>query len=674
MLSRLQSLPRDARDTLFLLAVIGWVVMPQVARLPWWCSALTAGVLAWRAMLALRGAALPRPVWLLVLLAGTVAATFLTHRTLLGRDAGVTLIVVLLALKTLELRARRDAFVVFFLGFFALLTNFFFSQSLPVAAAMLVGVLGLLTAVVNAHMPVGRPPLLQAARTAGTMALLGAPVMAVLFMLFPRVAPLWGIPSDTLTGRSGLSDTVQVGTVARLALEEGVALRVRFEGQAPAGAQMYWRGPVLSQFDGREWRPLLPRNTASAAAVLPQDTVQPQSGEPLRYTVTLEPSSRIWLPVLDAAVEGPTAPGLGAFHGGELQWMAERPVTDLLRYGAASRPDYRAGNRSRAQLPVYRELPPARNPRTLQLATEILAQVGAANREAQIEAALARLRGGGYTYTLDPGVYGDDTADEFWFDRKEGFCEHIASAFAVLLRGMDIPVRLVTGYQGGELNPVDGWWTVRHSDAHAWTEAWLDGRGWVRIDPTAAVAPARVGQLQRLRPPPGLFANMVGTVSPGVLLQLRQAWEAVNGRWNQWVLNYTQSKQLDLLRDLGFEAPGWEDLGFLLIGLVVTASLAGAAWARWDHQRQDPWLRLLAQARRRVQAAGVQAPPQGGPRQLAQALTDRFGERARVLADWLLALEAQRYARDPGADLRRLRRDFDRLPWPAPTPPARPAR
>lgn len=666
MLSRLHALPREARDTLFLLVVIGWVVLPQVARLPWWCSALAAAVLAWRGLLAVRGAPLPRPVWLLVLLAITIGATFLTHRTLLGRDAGVTLIVVLLALKTLELRARRDAFVVFFLGFFALLTNFFFSQSLPLAAAMLVGVLGLLTALVNAHMPVGRPPLLQAARTAGTMALLGAPVMAVLFVLFPRVAPLWGIPGDQLTGRSGLSDTVQVGTVARLALEDGVAMRVRFDGPVPPAETLYWRGPVLGQFDGREWRSVLPRNTPSAAVLLPQDRVQPRETPPLAYSVTLEPSSRIWLPVLDAAVDGPAAPGLAAWSGGELQWMSDRAVTDLLRYRAASHVDYRAGNRARALLPVYRELPPGRNPRTLQLATDLLRQVGPKNREALVEAALARLRSGGYTYTLEPGVYGDDTADEFWFDRKQGFCEHIASAFAVLLRGMDIPVRVVTGYQGGELNAVDGYWTVRNSDAHAWTEVWLDGRGWVRIDPTAAVAPARVGQLQRLRPAPGVFATVVGAVDAGALLRLRQAWEAVNNRWNQWVLNYTQSKQLDLLRDLGFETPGWEDLGLLLAGIVVAATLGGAAWARWEHARQDPWLRLLAQARRRVRACGIEPPPQAGPRQLAGALTDRFGDRARELADWLLALEAQRYARDPAADLRRLRRAFDRLPWPRP--------
>ena len=209
--TRLQALPRDARDTLFLLAVIGLILLPQLPNLPWWCSTLAAIVLLWRGTLAVQGRPLPARGWRIALLALTLVATYSTYRTLLGRDAGVTLVVILLALKTLELRARRDAFVIFFLGFFTMLTNFFYSQSLATAFAMLLALLGLLTALVNAHMPVGKPPLAQAARTAGGMALLGAPIMLVLFMLFPRMAPLWGTPNDAMTGRTGLSNTMRVG-------------------------------------------------------------------------------------------------------------------------------------------------------------------------------------------------------------------------------------------------------------------------------------------------------------------------------------------------------------------------------------------------------------------------------------------------------------------------------
>ena len=668
-IARLKALPRDARDTLFLLAVIGWVVLPQVGQLPWWCTLLAASLLTWRGVLALKAAPLPGGRWVLGLLVLTVAATFASHRTLLGRDAGVTLIVVLLALKTLEMRARRDAFVVFFLGFFTMLTNFFFSQSLAVAGAMLVGLMGLLTALVNAHMPVGRPPLAHAARTAGWMALLGAPVMAVLFMLFPRIAPLWGIPADGLTGRSGLSSTMRVGNVAQLALEEGIALRVRFEGAVPLPTDLYFRGPVLSMFDGREWRPLLPRLTPGTASLMPPDGLE-VSGEAVRYTVTMEPNNRPWLIVLDAASSPPTAPGLDAFTGGELQWITPRPATDLLRYTATSHVVYRAGvrGRSAAIAPQYRELPPGANPRTLQLATDLMRRApgGAGDKPALVRAALELLRTGGYQYTLDPGLYGDDTADEFWFDRKQGFCEHIASAFVVLMRGMDIPARIVTGYQGGELNGVDGYWVVRNSDAHAWAEVWLAGQGWVRVDPTASVAPGRVGSLARLRPPTGAFASALGTVSPGLLASMRQAWEAVNNGWNQWVLNYTQSKQLDLLKNLGFSTPSWQDLSLVLIGIIVVVTLAGIAWAKWERSRQDPWLRLLARVRQRLHQAGVAVGPTSGPRQMAGAVTARFGSEGQALADWLLRLEAQRYARQASASLPALQREFHRLPWPVP--------
>lgn len=665
--SRLVALPRDARDTLFLLLVIAWVVLPHVANLPWWCSLLAATVLVWRGTLAVRARPLPGRWWVLGLLAFTLVATWMTHRTLLGRDAGVTLIVVLLALKTLELRARRDAFVIFFLSFFTMLTNFFFSQSLPVAAAMLVALLGLLTALVNAHMPVGRPALAEAAKTAGWMALLGAPIMAVLFLLFPRFSPLWGIPGDAMTGRSGLSSTMQVGNMAALALDETIAFRVRWQGSPPGQQDLYWRGPVLAQFDGREWRPLLPRLQTRFPPISMGDPQLAVLGAPVDYEVTLEPHNRPWLLTLDAAVRPPQVPGMDVAMTGELQWISSRPVSDLLRYRAQSHTQFRHGPQRRlAVQPEYSELPPGFNPRTLQLAGELMRENADGNAEALVRAALVRLQTGGYVYTLEPGVYGQHTADEFWFDRKEGFCEHIASAFVVLMRAMSIPARIVTGYQGGEVNNIDGFWTVRQRDAHAWSEVWLEGRGWVRVDPTSAVAPARTGSFQRLAAPRGVLQAAMDGVDPTLSASLRAAWEAMNNSWNQWVLNYTQSKQLDLLRNLGFESPSWEDLSYVLLFIIVTLALGGAAWTWWDRMQHDPWLRLLGRARKKLREAGLEVPATAPPRQLAQLVTTRFGPDARGWADWLLRLEAQRYARVPAADLPALRREFQQLTLPLP--------
>ncbi len=665
MLSRLQSLPRDARDTLFLLAVIGLVLLPQTANLPWWCSLLAAIVLAWRGTLAVQARPLPSKWWRIALLGITLVATYATHRTLLGRDAGVTLIVILLALKTLELRARRDAFVIFFLGFFTMLTNFFYSQSLATAFAMLLALLGLLTALVNAHMPVGRPPLMLAARTAGSMALLGAPIMVALFVLFPRMAPLWGMPSDAMTGRTGLSGSMRVGTIAELALDDGIAARVRFEGDVvPPRSSLYFRGPVLSQFDGREWTAPAFTRRLTRLAVRTQ-------GAPVRYEVTLEPSNRPWLLTLEATPEAPATAGLALYGTPELQWFAPRPLGDMVRYRAESFAQFQYGPEHRDRgLAAYTMLPPGSNPRTVALAAEMRRDpaLAGASTHALVQNVMQRLRTGGYSYTLDPGVYGDDTADQFWFDIKAGFCEHIASAFVVLMRALDVPARIVTGYQGGELNSVDNYWVLRHSDAHAWAEVWQEGLGWVRVDPTGAISPDRVGQFRRLATQPGLIAGAFEAMTPTLAIHLRATWDAINNRWNQWVLNYTQGRQLDLLRNIGFEAPSAQDLVVVLLLLMVAASLAGAGWTLWERSRQDPWLRLLDQARARLRQAGIEVNDATPPRQMAVRLAERFGAEAQATQDWLLRLEAGRYAKSPAATLPRLRAEFRRLQWPRSLP------
>ena len=660
------ALPRDTRDTLFLLAVIAWVAMMQVPHLPWWCSALTAGLLVWRAVLTLRGRPLPGWRWRIGLLAVTVAATWFSHKTLLGRDAGVTLIVVLLALKTLELRARRDAFVVFFLGFFTLLTHFFYSQSLLTAAGILIALLGLLTAVVNAHMPVGRPPLSQTAGIAARMALLGAPIMVVAFMLFPRLSPLWGMPSDGMEGRAGLSGKMRVGQIAELVLDDRVALRVRFDGAPPAQRELYFRGPVLTDFDGLEWKPL-------RSAFPPHMELQAElavAGDPIRYEVTMEPSFRPWLFVLEAATQPPALEGNRAFMTPELQWFTRRPITELVRYRAESHTRFRHGPlQASLALEDQTALPPGFNPRTLALAQDLRREYGSGSTSAPalIEAVLNRLRTGGYTYTLDPGVYGQHTADEFWFDRKEGFCEHIASSFVILMRALDIPARIVTGYQGGELNGVDNFWVVRQRDAHAWAEVWLEGRGWVRVDPTGAVAPGRTGSVERLRTPQGAIATALGTIDPTLVQRMRDAWDAVNNGWNQWVLNYTQGRQLDLLRNLGFESPSWTDLAYVLIGVVVAVSLAGVAWTLWERQQHDPWLRTLARVRRRLAATGLTAAEHSTPRELARVASAHFGDNdfTRQLGAWLLRLEALRYAPRSGDTLESLQSELRQIAWPA---------
>ena len=665
----LRSMPRDSRDTLFLLVVTAWVLAPLTSNVPLWCSVLAASVLIWRGWLAIQGQPLPGKWWLLGLLTLTITATVFSYRTVLGRDAGVTLLVVLITLKTLELRARRDAFVVFFLGFFCMLSNFFYSQSLLTAFSMLIGLMGLLTVLVNAHMPVGQPPLSAAAKTAGWMTLLGAPIMLVLFLLFPRMAPLWGGPSDAMTGRSGLSPSMRVGSIAKLALDDTVAMRLKFQGETPPQSAMYFRGPVLSSFDGTEWR-------SPSAGNLVRSGVKSNlavSGTPYRYQVTMEPSSRTWLMLMEAAPEAPDIPGYQAAMQDDLQWLTGQPVSDLIRFNATSYPSFQHGPTARVPgLLEFVDLPPGSNPRTQALAAQIQADPRNTSTALLIRDVMSRLRTGGYTYTLEPGQYGLNTADEFFFDRKEGFCEHIASSFVILMRAMNVPARIVTGYQGGELNSVDGFWVVRQSDAHAWAEVWQEGQGWMRVDPTSAVSPGRIGNFQRLSTPRGVMSQTLSNLSPGLSARLRATWEAVNNGWNQKILNYTQGKQLNLLKNLGFKSPSWEDLSYVLIAVVVLASLAGAGWTLYERAQHDPWQRLLARARKQLAQMGVPSTTATSPRQLAAMLASKTkgssSEHALAAQRWLMQLETQRYAPHATANsradrLKQLQKQYRQLVW-----------
>jgi protein-glutamine gamma-glutamyltransferase len=637
-------LPRETRDTLFLLAVIGWTVLPHLARLPWWCVALSALVLVWRAHLALASLRLPGRMPIAALLVIAALLTVWSEQSLFGKEAGVTMLVVLMSLKTLELRARRDALVVFFLGFFLVLTHFLYSQSLFTALAMLVSVWGLLTALVLAHMPVGKPPLRQAGALAARSALFGAPLMVVLFVLFPRIGPLWGMPQDAM-GRTGLSGTLRLGGVAEIANDDSIAFRIKFEDNlVPAGESLYFRGPVLSRFDGIEWRRRSYRQSEMVRS--PQVLTQ---GSGLGYEITLEPIRLPLLPVLEITPDVPdAAPKVDTYSVSvrpDLQWQTDRVVAERVRFSA------RAWLRSRhgSELDVSQHaeaihLPEGFNPRILEWAGNFRREHNLPRGDvaAATAALLEHIRKSDFSYTLAPGTYGRDAVDEFWLDRRAGFCEHFAVSFVVVMRAMGIPARVVTGYQGAE-RALDGYYIVRQSHAHAWAEAWQPGRGWVRVDPTAAVAPERVTRSANLVPAQGFVAGALHTVSPELLAQLRAGWEALNNRWNQWVLNYSRRQQFDLLQSLGIRSPDWQSLGLVLLGLLVGGALAGAAWALWDRHRQDPWQRLQARVRDALAPLGVMARPHDPPRRLAALVRERLGDRSDLLAYELDALDRARY-------------------------------
>ena len=422
-------LPRDARDTLFLLAVIAWTVLPHASHLPAWSLSLSAAVLLWRGRLALINGALPGRWVLIGVLVVAIGLTYWSYRTLLGKEPGVTLAVALMALKTLELRARRDAFVVFFLGFFIILTHFLYSQSMPVAIAMLVSVWGLLTALVLAHMPVGQPSLAQASGLAARTALLGAPVMVLMFVLFPRVGPLWGVPQDGIS-KTGLSNTMRMGSMSEVASDDAVAMRIRFDGPVPSPAQMYFRGPVLTHFNGIEWTGL----PFASASIPPRAPVLQTSGKPIGYEVTLEPLRLASVPLLEATTDIAPVDGFRIVARDDLQWLPDKPVFERLRFKATASTSFVLGAPRRfGELQDDLELPVGFNPRTLAWARAFRDERRGASATRLADALLQHIRTQGFSYTLSPGDYGRNAVDEFWFDRKDGFCEHFAAAFVVVM-------------------------------------------------------------------------------------------------------------------------------------------------------------------------------------------------------------------------------------------------
>ena len=668
--SSASALPRDARDTLFLLAVSLLLMLPLFIHLPLWASCLVLALLVWRAVLAWRSTPLPgRWVLMLILLASALITVWEFH-TVFGRDAGVTLICVLLGLKTLEMRSRRDAHVLFFLGFFTIAANFLFSQSLGTALVMVLATWGMLAALVNANLPAGRPPLRQSLMTALKMMALGTPAMIALFVVFPRIsAPLWALPQSSAQAITGLSASMSPGQIAELARDDSVAFRVVFDGPRPPDRTLYWRGPVLSLFDDGVWLPD-PHQRDRATLTPPADLHS--TGQPVRYTVTLQPTQQTFVFALDAPLGTPKIEGHRVRWLPDLQLVVGRPLDHLSRYTVESSPQFRYGPMQLAPtLRADAALPAGFDPRSVELGKQLAAQAKSAGQGGGFvaQALLHMFRTQPFRYTLNPGTYGKrDGIDQFLFDRRAGFCEHYAQAFVVVMRAAGIPARIVTGYQGGRYNPVDNTWVVRQSDAHAWAEYWLPQLGWVRADPTAAVDPARVDRsgttLASREPLLGMAA--LGPRDAALLLQLRNRWDALNNTWNQWVLNYGSNRQEDLLRKLGLQQPDTATLAALAIAALLVATAILGAFLALERRKIDPWSQTYALLRQKLEDAGIESADSTPPRTLAKqlkaarpdssALTPQSTRSAITL---LLQLELWRYA--PARGARRRRADWAAL-------------
>ncbi|MBF0611755.1 MAG: DUF3488 domain-containing transglutaminase family protein [Magnetococcales bacterium] len=607
--------PIHRSHAILLMGLLLLVSLPHLPRFSPVTMVAVMGLLAWNIHSLWRKGHLPQPSMLVrvILVVVAVAILPLSSYKMVNREAGVALLMTMLFLKMLEMRTLRDFYFLLLWLFFLAISHVLFSQSMPMALYVLVCMLALVTFVIylaRPHATLGdwRPSL----RLTVTLTLQALPVMILLFLFFPRLpGPLLGIPREMApsSARSGLSDSMEPGSISSLILADQLAFRVDFTGPPPTAGQLYWRGPVLWNFWGRSWH---------TASLHDEEAPQSTSASAIHYWVTLEPHGREWLFALDYPLP-PPAP----FHQvADGQWHNDKPVYQRLRYQASSSLNQAVQiNLSHQQRRLGLQLPKHGNEQSRTLARQ-WRDAHPDDPAAVVKAALHHFNQNPFYYTLNPPLLGKEAVDEFMFQSQRGFCEHYAGAFTFLMRAAGIPARVVTGYLGGKIHPLDGHLTVRQADAHAWSEVWLPQSGWQRVDPTSAIDPQRVDP----SPSPASQVLHLSPVPPSTwpwFLDFQQVWDAVDNRWNLWILGYGREQQLALFSKLGGSG-SWQDLT-LTMTTTVTLALAGVAllmvvqFRPWRWRRQ-PVLRHYETFCHHMATLGTPRLPHEGPLDYAHRL------------------------------------------------------
>jgi transglutaminase-like putative cysteine protease len=644
--------PASFAQLAWLTLLIGVAVGPHVGSVqPWVIAGLCASVV-WRLGAARWGWNLPGKLLRGALtLAGSFAVVF-AYRRISGLDAGTALLILMLALKLLETHSTRDRSIVILIAWFVLFAGFLREQSVASIPQLAAGIVMGTLALLQSARPSGLLSPAQAIRMTGRLLLQALPLALALFLLFPRLpGPFWALPAAGGGGRTGLSDQMNPGDITELARSDEVAFRVRFRGPSPLPAELYWRGPVLERFDGRRWR-TQPDSLRERLPALRDYAPPPAPGQRVySYEITLEPNQQRWLLPLETPLSWDAPESRLA---GTLELLNKRPVDRRMAWNGRS---LATGSFLDPRTPqrVTRDLAQGANPRTAALARQLRGNAG--SDQDYLRRILRMFREQQFFYTLQPPALGEQPVDDFLFSTRAGFCEHYASAFAVLARAAGLPARVVAGYQGGERNPVADYWIVRQSDAHAWTEVWLDGR-WIRYDPTAAVAPERIesGLDAALPQQAGDTLPLIGGAEWFERMAL--SWDALNATWDRWVLAFGPDQQSALLESLGIRSPSLRDIALAcaitVSALLVVFTLFGlrAGPARPDRV-EEAWQRLC---RRLAKAARPRAPHEGPAEYAAAvaALRPDLGSPVQALAGHYLRLryeqtptiaEAQRFAR-----------------------------
>jgi len=600
-----QDRPQLSRATLHLIWVTGCfllAVLPHLSSVRWWIGLLAACTAAWRLIVEIKQLPLPHRLVRAAIASIAFAAVLATYRTLNGLEAGTAFLVLMGGMKLLESRTARDLTVVLFVSYFLLFAGFLYNLGLLSLPYMLIAA-WLLTGTLMLIHQASPMSIAEALRKTGKMLLQSLPIAVLMFLFFPRLpGQFWALPAQE-QAMTGLSDTMSPGDVSDLSVSGKLAFRVKFDDNIlPPPRERYWRGPVLHEFDGRTWR--RPRYGFVERPLI-------ATGPKYRYRIVIEPHNRNWVFSLDAVTGWPN----DARRTADYQLVTtNRAISRLSSFVLESNTSFRTeGPLPKAMEKADLLLPPGRNPKSIELAKSLLAGVG--SNADFVQAVLNKFRNEKYYYTLEPPRLEADSVDDFLFNTRRGFCEHYASAFVVLARAAGIPARIVTGYQGGEYNPLNDYLIVSQSDAHAWAEVWLGEQGWVRVDPTAAIAPERIERGRYTGLSDGEFGAGGFLGENPAALMVRQTWDAINTFWNDNVIGFGQSQQRSLLERLGFDDPGLTELGTALLISFVVFFAAISAWLAWQFRprARDPIVRVYDALCRQLGKAGIVRQPQEGP-------------------------------------------------------------
>ncbi len=608
------------------------VLALHAGHMPWWLTLVLATILGWRWWQRRRHGT--RISWwlrlpLTLLLPVVVVATY---GTVFGRRPGCALAVGLLVLKTLESETPRDARTGIAFACFALMCALLFGQGMVMTAVVILGLMPALACLRALEPGHGKPAWTREFTPVLKAMALAIPLALAAFVFLPRLSsPLWGA-QNSAQARTGIGGRMSPGDFTQLLIDDSPAFRVTFDGRVPPPAQRYFRGPVLWWFDGRSWTT---RGHLSGGGHAHPETMG--YAKPVyRYTVALEPSHQHWLFALDVPLSTPPGARMNSAH--TLTW--HKRIGHLLRYRVQSSTRHVLAPRlSAREKHLALELPVGFDPRAQALAESWRRKYGR-NDAAIAQAALKMFHDGGFRYTLNPPPLGHDSIDEFLFSTKAGFCEHYASSFTFLMRAAGIPARVVTGYQGGYWNKSAHYLLVRQSDAHAWSEVWLEGRGWTRFDPTAAVRPERVSL--------GAMAadgNSAHWYQRGWLKALRNRWDVVNHWWGQAVVGFDTLRQRGLLTSFGIRQVNTGVLLLALAASLILVMLLAAAFTLVPRRHGNRLDAAMALLRQRLARAGVARRPSEGPRHFfaraARALPHER-DRLNVLGDaWIRLRYAQ---------------------------------